>query len=120
MQCLTEFRFNMSHGMRSEWTFSGKEAVIRAKNSIEIGDEFYAYIIDWMMPIMNGYEAAKQIRAMQNQETASIPIVAMTANAFEEDVEKSYESGMNGHLTKPVSVENLLGMINKVMRVEVV
>ena len=253
--CLSISSMLTEIGMRSEWTVSGKEAVIRAKHSMEIGDEFYAYIIDWMMPdmngietvrrirrvigdskpiiiltaydwadieeeakeagvtafcekplfmsqlrdllwnpgskeeapqekkadysgrsillvednelnqeiaqtilkeagfavdtandgvvavekmkqsvpgqydlilmdiqmpVMNGYEAAKQIRAMQNQEAASIPIVAMTANAFEEDVEKSYESGMNGHLTKPVSVENLMGMINKVMRVEVV
>ena len=249
--CLSISSMLTEIGMRSEWTVSGKEAVIRAKHSREIGDDFYAYIIDWLMPdmngietvrrirrvigdskpiiiltaydwadveeeareagvtafcekplfmsqlrdllsnpmqkdkkpekrkidpngktillvednelnqeiaqtiledvgfkietandgvaavekmrqavlgqydlilmdiqmpIMNGYEAAKQIRAMQNVEIASIPIVAMTANAFEEDRQKSYEAGMNGHLSKPVSVEKLMDMIYKVMK----
>ena len=238
-------------GMRSEWTVSGKEAVIRAKHSMEMGDEFYAYIIDWLMPdmngietvrrirrvigdsspiiiltaydwsdieeeakeagvtafcekplfmsqlrelltnpvpktkepekrewiyngkrillvednelnqeiaqtiledagfmvetandgveavkkmeqavpgqydlilmdiqmpVMNGYEAAKQIRSLKNRETASVPIVAMTANAFEEDREKSYEAGMNGYLAKPVSAEALINTIDKIMK----
>lgn len=238
-------------GMRSEWTVSGKEAVIRAKHSMEMGDEFYAYIIDWLMPdmngietvrrirrvigdsspiiiltaydwsdieeeakeagvtafcekplfmsqlrelltnpvpktkepekrewiyngkrillvednelnqeiaqtiledagfmvetandgveavkkmeqavpgqydlilmdiqmpVMNGYEAAKQIRSLKNRETASVPIVAMTANAFEEYREKSYEAGMNGYLAKPVSAEALINTIDKIMK----
>ena len=238
-------------GMRSEWTVSGKEVVIRAKHSMEMGDEFYAYIIDWLMPdmngietvrrirrvigdsspiiiltaydwsdieeeakeagvtafcekplfmsqlrelltnpvpktkepekrewiyngkrillvednelnqeiaqtiledagfmvetandgveavkkmeqavpgqydlilmdiqmpVMNGYEAAKQIRSLKNRETASVPIVAMTANAFEEDREKSYEAGMNGYLAKPVSAEALINTIDKIMK----
>ncbi len=71
--------------------------------------------MDIQMPIMNGYEAAKKIRALSNPQVAAIPIVAMTANAFEEDREKSYRAGMNGHLAKPVSVENLMNMIYKVM-----
>lgn len=167
--------------MRSEWTVSGKEAVIRVKHSMEIGDEFYAYIIDWLMPdmngietvrrirrvigdskpiiiltaydwsdveeeareagvtavdmveqavpgqyslilldiqmpIMNGYKAARRIRALKNPDIASTPIVAMTANAFEEDREKSYEAGMNGHLAKPVSVETLMNTIYKFVK----
>ncbi len=249
--CLSISSMLTEIGMRSEWTVSGKEAVIRAKHSMEIGDEFYAYIIDWLMPdmngietvrrirrvigdsqpiiiltaydwsdveeeareagvtafcekplfmsqlrdllsnpgskeketkekefdysgkrillvednelnmeiaqtiledvgfiidtandgvaavekmeqasagqydlilmdiqmpIMNGYEAAKRIRKLKNPEIASVPIVAMTANAFEEDREKSYEAGMNGHLAKPVSVEKLMEMIHRVMR----
>ena len=249
--CLSISNMLTEIGMRSEWTVSGKEAVIRAKHSMEIGDEFYAYIIDWLMPdmngietvrrirrvigdskpiiiltaydwsdveeeareagvtafcekplfmsqlrdllsnpvpkkkeaeeavfdhtgkrillvednelnmeiaqtiledagfiietandgvaavekmeqavpgqydlilmdiqmpVMNGYEAARRIRAMTNPEIASIPIVAMTANAFEEDRTKSYEAGMNGHLTKPVSVEKLMEMIREVIK----
>ena len=249
--CLSISSMLTEIGMRSEWTVSGKEAVIRAKHSMEIGDEFYAYIIDWLMPdmngietvrrirrvigdsrpiiiltaydwsdveeeareagvtafcekplfmsqlrellanpvpkkedskkrvldhngkrillvednelnmeiaqtiledagfvidtandgveavkimekavpgqydlilmdiqmpVMNGYEAAKRIRALQNREVASVPIIAMTANAFEEDKERSYEAGMNGHLPKPVSVETLMNMIHKVMK----
>ena len=72
--------------------------------------------MDIQMPIMNGYEAAKKIRAMKNPDIASTPIVAMTANAFEEDREKSYEAGMDGHLSKPVSVENLMYMIRRVLK----
>ena len=73
-------------------------------------------LMDIQMPIMNGYEAAKRIRALKNREVASVPIIAMTANAFEEDKERSYEAGMNGHLPKPVSVETLMNMIHKVMK----
>ena len=249
--CLSVSSMLTEIGMRSEWTVSGKEAVIRTKHAVEIGDEFYAYIIDWLMPdmngietvrrirrvigdskpiiiltaydwadveeeakeagvtafcekplfmsqlrdilsnpvpveqkpktvvsdhrgkrillvednalnqeiartlledagfvietadngvaaveavqnasdgwyelilmdiqmpVMNGYEAAKQIRAMKDPLKASIPIVAMTANAFEEDREKSFEAGMNGHLAKPVSVETLMETINTMMK----
>ena len=249
--CLSVSSMLTEIGMRSEWTVSGKEAVIRAKHSIEIGDEFYAYIIDWLMPdmngietvrrirrvigeskpiiiltaydwsdieqeakeagvtafcekplfmsqlrdllsnpvpkeevselvkydytgkrillvednelnmeiaqtiledagfiietandgvaavekmenavagqydlilmdiqmpIMNGYEATRRIRALKNPEVAATPIIAMTANAFEEDREKSYEAGMNGHLAKPVSVEKLMDTICQVIK----
>ena len=64
---------------------------------------------------MNGYDAAKRIRALEKKEVSNIPIVAMTANAFEEDREKSFEAGMNGHLTKPVSVEALMDTIRKIV-----
>lgn len=147
--CLSISSMLTEIGMRSEWTVSGKEAVIRVKHSMEIGDEFYAYIIDWsdveeeareagvtavdmveqavpgqyslilmdiQMPIMNGYEAVRRIRALKNPDIASTPIVAMTANAFEEDREKSYEAGMNGHLAKPVSVETLMNTIYKFVK----
>ena len=249
--CLSISNMLAEIGMRSEWTVSGKEAVIRAKHAMEQGDEFYAYIIDWLMPdmngietvrrlrrvigdsrpiiiltaydwsdveaeareagvtafcekplfmsqlrdllsnpipkeettkprdcdlkgkrillvednelnreiaqtiledsgfvvetaddgvvavekmeqavpgqydlilmdiqmpVMNGYEAAKRIRAMKKTEIASIPIIAMTANAFEEDKEKSYQSGMNGHLSKPVSLEKLMETIQKILK----
>ena len=249
--CLSVSSMLTEIGMRSEWTVSGKEAVIRAKHSMEIGDEFYAYIIDWLMPdmngietvrrirrvigeskpiiiltaydwsdieqeakeagvtafcekplfmsqlrdllsnpvpkeevselvkydytgkrillvednelnmeiaqtiledagfiietandgieavekmenavagqydlilmdiqmpIMNGYEATRRIRALKNPEVAATPIIAMTANAFEEDREKSYEAGMNGHLAKPVSVEKLMDTICQVIK----
>lgn len=249
--CLSVSSMLTEIGMRSEWTVSGKEAVIRTKHAMEIGDEFYAYIIDWLMPdmngietvrrirrvigesrpiiiltaydwsdveeeareagvtafcekplfmsqlrdllsnpvpteqtpvektldysgkrillvednelnqeiaqtilegagftidtadngmtavekmeqaapgqydlilmdiqmpIMNGYEASKRIRALKDPVKASVPIIAMTANAFEEDREKSYEAGMNGHLAKPVSVESLMNMICKFIK----
>ena len=71
--------------------------------------------MDIQMPVMNGYEATKQIRAISNPQIASIPIVAMTANAFEEDRAKAYEAGMNGHLSKPVSVDELMNMLKRVL-----
>ena len=73
-------------------------------------------LMDVQMPVMNGYDAAKQIRSLKNRETASVPIVAMTANAFEEDREKSYEAGMNGYLAKPVSAEAVTYTIDKFMK----
>ena len=248
--CLSVSSMLTEIGMRSEWTVSGKEAVIRAKHAMEMGDEFYAYIIDWLMPdmngietvrrirrvigdskpiiiltaydwsdveaeareagvtafcekplfmsqlrdllinpvpktepvaektvgpngkrillvednalnqeiaqtiledagfeidtaedgavavakmeqaapgqydlilmdvqmpVMDGYEATRRIRALNRPGINSIPIVAMTANAFEEDREKSYEAGMNGYLTKPVRVEALMEMVRKIV-----
>ena len=92
----------------------GLEAVEKMKQAVP--GQYDLILMDIQMPVMNGYEAAKQIRALENPEIASIPIVAMTANAFEEDRERSYEAGMNGHLAKPVSVDNLMDMIQKVMK----
>ena len=64
-------------------------------------------LMDIQMPRMNGYEATKAIRSLENKELASIPIIAMTANAFAEDREKSLAVGMNAHIAKPVSYESL-------------
>ena len=253
--CLNISNMLTEIGMRPEWTVSGKEAVIRAKQAVEIGDEFSAYIIDWLMPDMNGietvrrirrvigndkpiiiltaydwtdieaeareagvtafcekplfmselrdilsrpfrvsgenykkeqeiqfegkkillvednalnqeiavtileeagfvvevaedgtiavekmkqavpgqydlilmdiqmpkmdgYEATRQIRVLDKPYAAQIPIVAMTANAFEEDKEKAFESGMNGHLAKPIKIPELLKTLNQVLRKE--
>ncbi len=59
------------------------------------------------MPVMNGYEAAKAIRASGREDLAKIPIVAMTADAFADDIRKAEEAGMNGHISKPVDIEKL-------------
>lgn len=92
----------------------GASAVKKLKGSD--GTMYDLILMDIQMPVMNGYEAAKQIRSLKNRETASVPIVAMTANAFEEDREKSYEAGMNGYLAKPVSAEALINTIDKIMK----
>ena len=64
------------------------------------------------MPILNGYEATKQIRKAKNEYYKNIPIVAMTANAFDSDVKKALDSGMNEHLSKPIDVKK----VNEVLK----
>lgn len=69
---------------------------------------FYdAVLLDIQMPKMNGYEAAMAIREISDQEKASVPLIAMTANAFDEDIRNAFESGMNGHVAKPIDREKL-------------
>ena len=65
-------------------------------------------LMDLMMPVMDGYEAARTIRACDREDAKSIPIVAMTANAFTEDEQKCLEAGMDGHLAKPIEVPKLM------------
>ena len=72
--------------------------------------------MDIQMPIMDGYEATRQIRKLKNPETANIPIIAMTANAFEEDRQKALEAGMNEHVSKPIDLERLLEVLKNVLK----
>lgn len=72
-------------------------------------------LMDIQMPIMNGYEATKKIRALENPELANIPIIAMTANAFAEDCKQAFEAGMNRHVAKPIDVQNLLQVLSDVL-----
>lgn len=71
--------------------------------------------MDIQMPIMDGYEAARQIRALQNSEFADIPIIAMTANAFEEDKKAAFDAGMNGHVAKPIDTPKLLKLLKEIL-----
>lgn len=73
-------------------------------------------LMDIQMPIMDGYEATRQIRKLENPETANIPIVAITANAFEEDRQKALEAGMNEHASKPIDLARLLEVVKKVLK----
>lgn len=70
-------------------------------------------LMDIQMPVMNGYEATKVIRRLENKELASIPILAMSANAFEEDRRESLKSGMNGHIAKPIDIDRLIDTLTK-------
>ncbi|MEG2251413.1 MAG: response regulator, partial [Clostridia bacterium] len=68
---------------------------------------FDAILMDIQMPVMNGYEATRAIRSCKHPQAKSVPIIAMTANAFAEDVQKSMCAGMNEHLAKPIEAELL-------------
>lgn len=72
-------------------------------------------LMDIQMPVMNGYEATKAIRKLENKELSSIPILAMSANAFEEDRQEALKCGMNGHVAKPIDVKNLLDTLSKIL-----
>ncbi|MDE7325760.1 MAG: response regulator [Lachnospiraceae bacterium] len=72
-------------------------------------------LMDVQMPVLNGYEAARKIRSLGNKELASIPIFAMTANAFEEDKQEALHNGMNGHIAKPIDVKKLISTLDRVL-----
>ncbi len=72
-------------------------------------------LMDVQMPVMNGYEAVKRIRSLDNKELASLPILAMTANAFEEDKKEALRCGMNGHIAKPIEINILLENLEKLL-----
>lgn len=74
---------------------------------------FDIILMDIMMPVMNGYEACKALRNLDRKDAKDIPVVACSANAFEEDIAKSKESGMAAHLTKPLKVDELIQTIAK-------
>lgn len=100
----------LENGFKVECVTNGQEAV-NAVSKSKTG--YYDFIImDVQMPVMNGYEAAKEIRKLKNKTNASIPIFATTANAFEEDKRLAIEAGMNEHIAKPVSITELLKIIN--------
>ena len=78
-------------------------------------DTYDMILMDIQMPEMDGYEAARAIRQLPDREKACIPIIAMTANAFEEDKKDAMAAGMNGHMAKPIQVEQLLSMLAEMM-----
>ena len=88
-----------------ESVYNGQEALDKIKAS---APGYYDLIfMDIMMPVMDGLEATKEIRRLSRRDCQEIPIIAMSANAFDEDVKKSLASGMNGHLSKPIDLAKL-------------
>jgi len=100
-------------GAECELAVNGQEAVEKFRNSVP--GEFDLIFMDIQMPVMDGYEATRCIRACNHPDAGKIPIIAMTANAFEEDVRKALEAGMNEHTAKPVGVEKLKTIVAKLM-----
>ena len=95
-------------------TVDGMEAVDAFLLALEEEEPYDLICLDIMMPVMDGYKATMEIRELENKQLSRIPIIAMTANAFEEDRDKSYRSGMNEHIAKPVDIEKVLEIVKKV------
>ncbi len=100
-------------GFTTDIADNGQIAVDMLKNA-EPG-YYQLVLMDVQMPIMNGYEATRQIREMEDPQQASIPVLAMTANAFEEDRQEALKCGMNGHIAKPIDIENLFETLRNVL-----
>ena len=100
------------YGFRVDIAENGAIAVEKVKTSDP--EKYQLVLMDVQMPIMNGYEATRQIRALDNTALAQIPIFAMTANAFDEDRKKALACGMNGFLSKPIVIEELIHVLQKV------
>ena len=99
------------YGFLVDTAENGAEAVEKVKNSKP--GSYDLVLMDVQMPVMNGYEATRQIRALKDPALAGITILAMTANAFDEDRKKALESGMDGFLSKPIVIEELLSTLQK-------
>lgn len=101
-----------------------KFLVERAKDGLECVDMllkseagYYDLVLmDIQMPRMDGYKAARAIRAFEDEEKSSIPIIALTANAFQEDRDRAAESGMNGHIAKPLDAAKMFRTISEVLQ----
>ena len=90
-------------GMRSEWTLSGREAVLRARQSMELGDAFHAYIIDWRLPDMNGIEVTRQIRSLGDDT----PIIILTAYDWADIEAEAKAAGVTAFCAKPLFMSDI-------------
>ena len=100
-------------GFEVETAVDGQEAV--NKVSTAAAGYFDAVLMDIQMPVMDGYAAAKAIRALSDSRQAAIPIIAVTANAFSEDVQKACDAGMDGHIAKPIDINNMIATLTDVL-----
>ena len=98
-------------GITVETASDGKEALDKFE---EMGTGYYQLIfMDIQMPVMNGYESTKAIRKSKQADSGTIPIIAMTANAFTEDIIASKHAGMNEHIAKPLNIDQLVGCLKR-------
>ena len=77
--------------------------------------EYAAVLMDLRMPVMDGYEATRQIRALPREDAASVPIIALSADAFQEDIQKCLDAGMNGHIAKPLDPKLMISTIRSLV-----
>ena len=102
-----------SAGFEVDTAENGKEAVDKVAAS-KAGD-YAAVLLDIQMPVLDGYGAAKKIRELDDKELAKVPIIAMTANAFSEDVQAARDAGMNDHIAKPLDVPKMMETLKKIL-----
>ena len=100
-------------GMRAEWTLYGKEAILRAKQAIEMGDEFYVYILDWTLPDLNGVEVARQLRALVGEK---VPIIVLTAYDWTAIEDEAREAGVTAFCNKPIFLSELKDILATAVR----
>lgn len=100
-------------GFNTEVAADGQIAVDMLEHSKP--GHYQLVLMDIQMPVMNGYEATRAIRGLENKELADIPIIAMSANAFEEDKQEALKCGMNGHIAKPIDVDNLFDTLDEIL-----
>lgn len=93
---------------------NGKEAVDLVSRSVSGTFDFI--FMDIMMPVMDGLESTRQIRTLNRIDTKEIPIIAMTANVFQDDIRDCIDAGMNGHIAKPIQIDKLLLMLAEVIK----
>lgn len=91
-------------------------AVAVEKMAAAKAGQYDLILMDIQMPILNGYEATKQIRALRDSAVADIPIIAMTANAFDEDKKAALDAGMNGHIAKPINIPKLMELLREILK----
>lgn len=108
--CLSVSHMLREIGMRAEWCTSGKEAVIRTKESFKIGDMFKVYIIDWLMPDMNGIEVARRIRKTVGNDS---PIIILTAYDWSDIETEAQDAGVTAFMSKPMFPSDLQKILNK-------
>ena len=108
--CDAATRMLLKLGMQSEWTLSGKEAVLRTKQSVSLNDAFGVYIIDWRLPDLGGVEVARQIRAIVGD---SAPILIMTAYDWSNIEDEARAAGVNAFCSKPMFMSDLQATLSK-------
>ncbi len=103
-----------AEGLELEWAENGQICVEKFQ-SAEQG-YYDAILMDLRMPVMTGYEATEAIRKLERPDAKDIPIIAMTADAFAEDIQKCLDAGMNAHVAKPIDVRDVCRLLVKFMK----